>query len=255
MTTGDPRWFAGLERRADPGRPLMVAVPPYTRGPEVFAGWIDQLSNADFVVAQLPGRGSRLFEKPEDDSGALAGRLAAELAELVPDQWVLAGHCSGSYLALETAARLMPVGRAPAHLVLSSSRTPAGLADPDSAQSRAAAAILSATDDELAQRLRERGSLPAEFTEPEFIAAILAAHRSAVRAAAGYRCTWPRLAVASDVWRGEADTTLDRSRAQEWDQYLAGPVRQISFPGCREYIERPMPAAVELVEELISHGQ
>jgi pyochelin biosynthesis protein PchC len=245
------RWLAGWWRRSDKARPLLVGVPPGSRGPEVMAGWSAALPSTDVVGVQLPGRGARLFETPVADLRQLAELVTECLLDAVPDNWVLAGHCSGTYLALEIAHRMAAAGQPPVRLVLSSSRSPSGLTDPASEQSEAAADVLDASDDELAARLRERGRLPGDLDEPEVVAAVLAAYRAAVRAAVTYRCTLPPVDVATDLWWGRADDTVSGDHLRDWRRYLSTPPREIEFAGARQHFEQPLPAAVRLVEEMV----
>jgi len=252
MTAADvDRWLAGWWWRSDNARPLLVGVPPGSQGPEVMAGWPAVLASTDVVGVQLPGRGARLFETPVADLPELAELITERLRGAVPATWVLAGHCSGSYLALEIAHRMAEAGQPPVKLVLSSSRSPSGLADPTSEQSEAGADVLDASDDELTARLRERGRLPAELGEPEVVAAILAAYRAAVRAAVTYRCTLPPVDVATDIWWGTTDDTVSRDHMRDWRRYLTTPPREIEFDGARQHFEQPLPAAVRLVEEMV----
>lgn len=238
-------WFSGLSQRT-PGWPLVVAVPPGSTGPELLSGWPPALPGVDVAIVQLPGRGARLFETPVASMTDLADDLAEQLLPLVGDRWVLAGHCSGSYLALEVAHRMVSAQRSPHRLVLSGSRPPDGLADPASEQSRAVAELLSLSDSDLGHRLGATGST----VDPEVLAAVLAAYRAAVLASAGYRHSHEPVDVPVEVWRGDQDDVVGEQDAMGWSAYSATEPAQVVFAGRREYFEQPQAAAAERVARM-----
>jgi surfactin synthase thioesterase subunit len=222
-------------------------VPPGSTGPELLSGWPAALPDADVSVVQLPGRGARLFETPATSITDLADELADHLVSVVPDRWVLAGHCSGSYLALETAHRAVAAGRSPLRLVVSGSRPPYGLADPHSEESAAAAELLALTDGELKRRL----GLDESTVDDEVVAAVLAAHRAAGAAAAGYRHRHEPVDIEVEVWRGADDDVVSERDARGWHAYaLTAPTHAV-FAGHREYFEQPRPAAVDRVARVL----
>jgi medium-chain acyl-[acyl-carrier-protein] hydrolase len=181
----------------------------------------------------------------------LADRLVEALLPVVPQRWVLAGHCSGSYLAWEVAHRIVAAGRPPLRLVLSSSRPPYGLANPRSEESRSAAEILALSSQALVQRMDDRGLLPAEGLDPEVAAAMLGAYRAAVSSAAGYRCDRPPIQVATEVWRGVEDTVVSEQHARGWSTYTATPPEFVTFAGSREHFERPQPEAARRIARIL----
>ncbi|WP_410652703.1 thioesterase II family protein [Amycolatopsis sp. cmx-4-54] len=234
------RWLAGPPWDA---RPLAVVVPPGSAGPELLSGWPAALPGADVALVQVPGRGARLFETPVPSIVDLADALACHLTDLVPERWVLAGHCSGSHLALEVAHRMVAAGRPPLRLVVSGSRPPHGLADPESAESKAAAELLSLNDRELSGRL----GLDQSTVDDDVAAAMLAAYRAAVEAAAAHRHRHGPLGVAVEVWRGEDDDVFGEQDAHGWSGYATTEPVHAVFTGRREYFEQPRSATVDRV--------
>jgi surfactin synthase thioesterase subunit len=168
VTARRSRWLVGRLPQPGSRHPALVVVPPGSAGPEAAVGWLDRLVDLDVSIVQLPGRGQRLFEEPATDLGGLAAALAGELVAALPDRFAVLGHCSGAFLGLEMAHRLHAARQSPERLFISSSRSPAELADPDSDHARAAVATAAITDEQLIDKLTRRGCLTGGHLEPEY---------------------------------------------------------------------------------------
>lgn len=248
------RWLLG--RTPDPASPLpfLLVVPPGSEGPESAAGWRDRVPDVDVAIAQLPGRGQRLFESPLDDLGDVAEQLAAALVDAVPRTWAAIGHCSGAFLAAELTHRLAAVGRAPVRVFLSSSRVPDDPGGPDPERARSAKATAAMSDAELLAHLTAHQLVPADI-DPDIATAILRAYRAAVRAGSAYRWRHPALDVPVEIWRGDADDVVARGHADAWRTLAAADFEVIEFPGVREFFARPADAAVARVSRALGTGQ
>jgi medium-chain acyl-[acyl-carrier-protein] hydrolase len=88
----DNNWVISPEKR--PSAALKLFCFPYAGGsPSAFRNWGEAL-DAEIEVSwiQLPGRGSRLREKPFDAMAELAPALAAGIAPLLDRQFAFYGH-------------------------------------------------------------------------------------------------------------------------------------------------------------------
>lgn len=247
------RWLLG--RTPDPAGslPFLLVVPPGSEGPEAAAGWYDHVPGVDVAIAQLPGRGRRLFENPIDDLGEVAEQLAAALVDAMPDRWAAIGHCSGAFLAAELAHRLADAGRAPVRVFLSSSRVPDDPGGPDPERARSAKAVAVMSDAELLTQLAARELVPGDI-DPDIATAILRAHRAAVRAGSAYRWRHPALDVPVEIWRGAADDVVAREHADAWQALAANDFEVIEFPGARDFFARPADTAVARVSRAFGTG-
>ncbi|PRQ09063.1 type I polyketide synthase [Enhygromyxa salina] len=85
----------------------LVCFPYAAGGPAVFAEWPALLGeDVEVCVAHLPGRGSRLDEPPLRSIDAFAQPLVEAMVPLCDKPLALFGHCMGSVLMFEVAARL-----------------------------------------------------------------------------------------------------------------------------------------------------
>lgn len=103
-------WFTPARGVAETARRLYV-IPHAGAGAAVVAGLAREL-RPDTAVhgVRLPGRESRLTDRPSGSLTELAGELASALAAHADGQpFVLLGHCAGARLAIETA-RALPDG-------------------------------------------------------------------------------------------------------------------------------------------------
>ncbi|MFB8280458.1 thioesterase II family protein [Nocardia colli] len=236
------RWLLGQVSEPAGARPLFLVIPPGSEGPEAASGWLNRVPDVDVVVAQLPGRGRRLFENPLDDLDKVAEQLTAVFVDSVPDNWAVLGHCSGAYLAIELAHQLSGLGLPPVRVFLSSSRPPG----PDPERTQSANAIAAMADAELLADLTAHQLVPADI-DPDIGTAVVRAHRAAVRAGSAYRWKHPALNVPVEIWRGTADDVVSRQHAGAWLTLAATNFEVIEFPGGREFFTLPADTAIARV--------
>jgi surfactin synthase thioesterase subunit len=84
----------------------LVCVPYEGGGVTVFRDWEERLPEAQIDVVQLPGRGSRLRERPVDSVAAAADAVAEATVRLPAYPTVFFGHGLGALIAFEAARRL-----------------------------------------------------------------------------------------------------------------------------------------------------
>ncbi|MER6345326.1 thioesterase II family protein [Streptomyces sp. NPDC001595] len=120
------RWVVRPRRVADPGL-RVFCLPHAGAGAAAFTPWAGHLlPDAELCAIRFPGRENRIDETPFEDLPSLITALEQAIVPLIDRPFVLAGHCSGSVVALELAHRLRGNGRAlPAALFVSSIAGPA----------------------------------------------------------------------------------------------------------------------------------
>jgi medium-chain acyl-[acyl-carrier-protein] hydrolase len=117
-------WFVCL--RPNPDATTRLFCFPYAGGGiPVFRGWAEGLPDVEVWVASLPGRWSRLQERPLTDLPTLVEQLELALRPLAGDRFAFFGHSLGAQVAFELARRLRRRGQPqPLHLFVSASPAP-----------------------------------------------------------------------------------------------------------------------------------
>lgn len=114
-------------RKAKPeARLRLFCVPHAGAGALTFRTWSDSLpADVEICPIQLPGRGSRLAERPFTRLAPLVETLASALGPLLDRPFALFGHSLGALISFELARRIRSrYGLHPAHLFVSAGRAP-----------------------------------------------------------------------------------------------------------------------------------
>ncbi|MER5833459.1 alpha/beta fold hydrolase [Streptomyces sp. NPDC002130] len=115
-------WFHRPEPRPD-ARLRLVCVPYAGAGAGVFRRWAARLpDDVELVAVRLPGRESRVRERPYSRWLPLTAAFSDALAEQITSPYVLFGHSMGGMLVYEAVTR--PMTRAPERVVISGCRAP-----------------------------------------------------------------------------------------------------------------------------------
>ncbi|GAB2934259.1 alpha/beta fold hydrolase [Micromonospora polyrhachis] len=218
-------WFCGTTR-VDASTRLFCF--PYAGGnAAAFLPWQPLLGpDVELWVAQLPGRGTRLFETPLPDLDELVARLADVVGEHTDRPYVLFGHSLGALVAFEVARALRRAGLPP----------PCGLwvAGAEGPQTRVIDQRLhNLPDAELVNALRDYGGTSTELLDdPEMMALLLPGLRAdlAVDECYDYR-TEPRLELPIHLLLGSRDPHVDRERAEGWSRESNQRIHRHVFPG------------------------
>src|ERR1700674_5350722 len=118
-------WFPF--RKPDPDARLRLFCFPYAgAGALIFRSWSDALpSDVEVCPIQLPGRGTRLMERPFTQLTPLVEVLARALAPLLDMPFAFFGHSLGALVSFELALRIRrEYGRHPVRLLVSAARAP-----------------------------------------------------------------------------------------------------------------------------------
>jgi surfactin synthase thioesterase subunit len=204
-----PRFTQGKARSA-PAR--LFWFPPAGGNAAIISPWQTSLGQtAELCVAELPGRGTRLSERPTGGFDELVADLTSAVADLADRPFAFIGHSLGALVAFEVTRALRRQGSPlPLWLWACGSEGPAtrGL-------QRRVADLPTA---ELIEVLREYGGTPAEIlAEPELMDVLLPGIRAdfALSESYAYRQE-PPLEIPIRVLRGSEDWTVEAGLAAGW---------------------------------------
>ncbi|MBC9716059.1 thioesterase [Streptomyces sp. TRM66268-LWL] len=222
-----------MSGREGAGGPLHLFLLPSAGGSRtLFAQWPDALRErlGDRVVThavELPGRGSRIAERPPTQLSAYVD----ELAEQTPPpgtSWAVVGHSFGALLGAEWAARASARGSAPRLLVASAAAPP---------WVYSTAAALQAPLDELWTRVGELGGLPAQLADSPAARRLFGRALTAdFTAAAEYRPGRPmRTGCPVLAVQGENDPLVRPALTRRWQECTDQGFTQRVLPGGHFY--------------------
>ncbi|GLZ38112.1 alpha/beta fold hydrolase [Actinokineospora sp. NBRC 105648] len=195
-----------------------------------FQDWPDALPEVEVVAVRYPGRAERIAEEPPTDLVLLGRDSADALAALDDRPLVLLGHSMGAVVALEAARRLAELGRGPARLIASGSRTGplpdlSAEPEPDAAALAARLVALGGTDPELA-------------ADPYFLELVLPyVEADGAMFRAHPNPPLPRLRCPVTTIVGDADDDADR---RPWPELTTGELTEHVVVGDHFYlVEHP----------------
>lgn len=219
-------------------RVRLLCIPHAGGGASAFRLWATHSpAHVDVIVAQLPGRESRLRDRPLTSIDAMVEELIPGIVAQPPLPFAILGHSMGAVIAYEIAQALRDRGLdAPFHLFVSGSKPP-GFRD-------ALPQMHGMPDDQLVSEIDRRyGGIPAVVREQhdlmELLLPMLRADITAletytrpdhrpldcpITAFAGTRD--PRATPeAVNGWRTETRSRFD-ARAFDGDHFFVGPHRE-----------------------------
>jgi medium-chain acyl-[acyl-carrier-protein] hydrolase len=220
----DSSWFVCPQ--PNPAATTRLFCFPYAGGGiPVFRGWGAALTGVEVWVASLPGRGTRLRERPLRDLALLVEQLGLAITPAgAPVAFF--GHSLGGRLAFEVACWLRRQGRPlPLHLFVSACPAPQC---PPSQPS-----LHTLPRDELIAALRARGALPeAVIAHQELLDLVLPALEAdfALLETAVYTAE-PPLSCPITVFGGAADPEVDGAALAAWATQTTAAFRTITLPG------------------------
>ena len=210
-------------------------------GAAAFRGWSRRLPpDVEVLSVQLPGRESRIREKPLDDIADIvaAARPAILAASDLP--YAIFGHSMGALVAFELVLSLeQDPGRGPEHLFVSARRSPE---EPD-----VIPPVHALPDAEFMDKLQGRyGAIPEEVRkEPELLELLLPPLRADIRAIETYKRTSNRkVRCPIHVFGGSEDFHPKPSQLPGWQAVAEREIRVRLFPGNHFYLNAQEEALV-----------
>jgi medium-chain acyl-[acyl-carrier-protein] hydrolase len=219
--------------RPNPSARLRLFCFPYAGGgASIYAPWTRLLPPwVEVVAAQLPGRESRVGEKPISDMGELVPALARALVPLMDRPFAFFGHSNGGLMAFELARLLRREGR-PAPLYLFVSGRPA----PQLALKGPVVHLLA--EDEFRDTLRRFNGTPAEvLANEEIMELITPMLRADFALGETYRYTpEPPLDIPITSYGGQGDEEVETETVEAWDAQTSGAFRVMMLSGGHFFI-------------------
>lgn len=218
-------WFC---RASDVEAPVRLFCFPFAGGnAAAFLPWQSLLGpDVELWVAQLPGRGARLFETPLDEMDDLVAQLTGVVADHADRPFALFGHSLGALVAFEVARALRRDGLpAPRSLWVAGAEGP-------STQS-VKPWLHNLPDKDLIDALRDYGGTPDELLDdPEMMELLLPGLRAdlALDERYTYRAEAP-LDLPLHLLLGDQDPHVEPACATGWSQESSQPVHRHIFAG------------------------
>ncbi|UED83213.1 thioesterase II family protein [Streptomyces profundus] len=197
-------------------------------GSAVFTDWAAKLpEDIEVNAVRLPGRESRILQRPYDD----LRELIPDLAEAIGDRYdsgpfVLFGHSMGALIAFAYARLLRDTGRrGPEHLLVSGRRAPQ--------LSHNRPVIHDLPDDAFVERLRALGGTPEDLlNNPRVMRLIMPGLRSDFRLNDAYAYEpAPALDCPVTAFGGREDRHVDEAGLAAWAEQTTGPFALRMLPG------------------------
>lgn len=236
---------------AAPPRPLrLFCLPPAGGGASGYRTWIGAFGpDVEVVPVQLPGRESRLHERPAGSAAELADRLVAPVLDRAGARFVVFGHSMGAILAHELTHRLCAAGRPPERLIVSAHRAPQLVAG--RRWDRPAAEM---SDDDLRDYLADRAGTPREILDlPELMELVLPVLRADLALCQSYADTArPPLPVPFHVFGGKDDPEAGAEDLAAWADRTSARFRLRILPGGHNYLFDDAPAVHTLLRAVLT---
>jgi medium-chain acyl-[acyl-carrier-protein] hydrolase len=230
VRTDEPWFTAGT----NPAGAMRLFLFPFAGGnANSFLPWQALLGpQVELRVAQLPGRGVRLFDPPLSDLDELVARLTRAVTGLADRPFAFFGHSLGALVAFELARQLRRAGRPePTSLWVSGAEGP---------QTRMVPRRLHELDDaELIVALAEYNGTAADLLQDrELMQLVLPGLRAdfALNECYVYRPE-PPLDLPIHLLLGDQDPYVEASRAAGWSLETTQPVRQHLFAGDHFFLD------------------
>src|ERR1051326_4461621 len=226
---------------------LRVFCFPYAGGgASIYATWLQALPPEIAVCpVQLPGRGSRIRERPFNQLVELLPALVPALQPLMNVPFAFFGHSMGALIGFELARELrrrnLP---GPVHLFVSGHRAPQ-LPDPDPP-------MHDMPDAELIKELVRLNGTPKEILEnQQLMELLLPLLRADTSLCETYAYTPdPPLNCPISVFGGSADAKVTRSDLEGWKTETTQGCIIRMFPGDHFFIHSPTPLLRALQQDL-----
>jgi medium-chain acyl-[acyl-carrier-protein] hydrolase len=220
-------------------------------GISAFNSWRNWPSRTTSVwAARLPGRESRISEKPLTAIDAMADSLFDDASHLSADRIVVFGHCSGALVAYELACRLAARGKPALRLALVVSSQPFPLT-PDAGYLAISGLPLA----ELISELRKIGGMTDAVLADNGLMTLLAPGiRADFQAAGNYTYPIDRPAPEFPIaaFGGKRDVRIRAAELTAWRAATAGKFKMRLFEGGHFYLYEQGQAVRAALEELLS---
>ncbi len=223
-------------------RLLLLCFPCAGGGPSAFHRWAEALpAGVELLAVRLPGRHTRIGERPYDDWDPLLYRLCQVVSAAVDRPFALFGHSLGAMIAYELTRRLVEgAGATPHRLLLAGCRAPdVPLLLP---------AIHRMPDADFTRNLSLVAGTPPEVLANRRMMTLV---RPLMRADLALAETWPpatptSVPVPAIAFAGRDDTIAPTWSARRWSRFVGSFTIHV-LPGDHFFVRSADGAFLELL--------
>jgi surfactin synthase thioesterase subunit len=236
-------WIAG-PRRDTPARLRLFCLPNAGGGAAQYFSWTKLFApEVEVCPIQLPGRESRLKERPYDRMAPLVEAMAEGVHPLLDRPFAIFGHSLGAWLAFELARELRRRYRAsPSRLIVSARRAP-HLTSPLPPMYELPDALF------IRELARRYNGIPDVIRDdPEMLELYLPILRADVAVLETH--VWvdePPLDLPITVFGGEHDTSVQRDVLEAWRIHTTQQFTITMFPGDHFFHQSARAAVVQTI--------
>lgn len=241
------QWVYRSSEQAD-SRLRLICLPYAGGGAAVYRLWSEVMPpGIDVCRVQLPGRETRLREKPYDRLANLLDALLEVVSPLLDVPFVIFGHSMGALTGFELARAIRrETGLSPKHFFASGWRAP---------QIGLGTALHGLPDPEFVERLQARFSgIPAGVLEdPELLELMLPILRADLAICETYQFADELpLDCPITVFGGQEDYWTSATDLAAWAGHTADELNVKMFPGDHFFINDPRQLVARQVAEVLS---
>jgi medium-chain acyl-[acyl-carrier-protein] hydrolase len=224
-------------RKPSPEARLRLFCFPYAgAGALIFRNWQDCLpADVEVCPIQLPGRGTRMAERPFTELPPLVEALATALHPLLDKPFAFFGHSLGALVSFELARRIRgQYDVYPVWLLVSAGRAPQVL--------HRGPPIHRLPTNEFVTELRRLNGTPSELLDyDELMEIILPLLRADFAIYETYvYSTGPPLNCPISVFGGLEDRAVNKSDLEAWRAQTSGVFSVRMFPGDHFFLKQPL---------------
>jgi surfactin synthase thioesterase subunit len=227
---GDDDWIRALGPTSDV-RARLFCLPYAGGGPATFRPWLKHLpSGMQLCCLELPGRESRILEKPLNDIHRLIAHIQASILTRLDRPYMIFGHSFGAIVGFELLQNLAAGGYPPPALFMAS-----GAAAPHLQQQLGVSDL---PDDAFIDFLGKCAGAPAAlFDNPELLELALPALRADFEITDRYcYAPRPRLTCPIVALAGDCDPLVNASDLAAWQDHTSGAFRAYRPAGNHLYL-------------------
>lgn len=241
------RWLYSVT--PNPTARLCLFCFPYAGGSaHIYQDWGSYLGpDVALYAIQLPGRGTRIAEKPLDRIDELLPPLAEAVLTHQNCPYAFFGHSLGALLAYALTQYLQQQAQeVPVHLFLSGRRAPHLPPRRPAIHGLPDAAFI----DELR---RYKGTPDTVLHDQELMELFLPALRADFALSETYcHASDEPLRMALSVFGGNQDEIVDQDELAAWEQYAAGTFSIRMFPGDHFFLQSAQPLLLRVIAQELS---
>nr|WP_276314833.1 alpha/beta fold hydrolase [Rhizobium changzhiense] len=194
----------------------IVCIPPLGADASFFAHWLREARSLDSIAVQaihLPGRGSRLLERPISSMSDLADAIAEAMCDYADQDYIILGCSMGGWVGYELCKRLAAIStNRPQQLIVCGSTAPGNCPTLPS--------FVPEGDEELVQSLSAFGaSFRIVAANAELLSLVLPAWRADLTLCVDWQADFARpLDIPIKAVAGEDDDVAPASLSRPWEK-------------------------------------